>query len=343
MRFEDNVRFEQAANDQGRGCVSTISVLDGGMLGIEKPVVCAVAYYSRKMVASCAWCFRHYLPFRRLVKAISHVSETSSRSDQHLNNGWFWCEHCDILICDTCAASEHLSIHELVCPRGNPERGALLRDLEKLSVRVTESFWLALLYMARLLVRGGRESQVKDVKLPEYFSSHDLVPTIEWYETHAIAQQLFGLEIKFVFWKRIVETFEQTNLYLEIENATMMEDIAAGALDDVTSNLLRRAYETHGFPAIIDEGADAIPLPVVVGSGHYPTVALMNHSCYPNVEWQSVNGTNTIGMVALRNIEPGDELCVSYIDQSLPRLERRAELMRLYKFNCTCSKCLAGE
>lgn len=343
MRFEDNVGIEQAATDQGRSCVSKIPVLDGGSLGIEKPVVCAAAYYSRKMIPSCAWCFRHYLPFRRLVQAISHVSETSILLEQERNNSWFGCEHCDILICDTCAETEHLSIHELVCPRGDPERGALLRDLERKSVRVTESFGLALLYMARLLVRGGRESQVKDVQLPEYFSSHDLVPTIEWYETHAIAQEVLGLEFGFALWKQIVETLEQTNLYLEIYNATMMEDIAAGVLDDATSNQLRRMYETHAFPAIIDEGPDPIPLPVVVGSGHYPTVALMNHSCEPNVEWQSVKGTNSIEMVALIDIKPGDELCISYIDQSLPRLERRAEVMRLYKFDCMCSKCLAGE
>jgi len=48
-------------------------------------------------------------------------------------------------------------------------------------------------------------------------------------------------------------------------------------------------------------------------------------------------------VVALRPIQPGDEVVTSYIDLALPRDVRRRELSERYKFECACEACEGGE
>lgn len=47
-------------------------------------------------------------------------------------------------------------------------------------------------------------------------------------------------------------------------------------------------------------------------------------------------------MVALRNLERGEEVVTSYVDLSLPREERQKELQERYKFVCHCEGCAGG-
>lgn len=43
--------------------------------------------------------------------------------------------------------------------------------------------------------------------------------------------------------------------------------------------------------------------------------ARINHSCSPNVIWSWVSGTYNVKEIrAVRNIDPGEELCANYID-----------------------------
>ena len=53
---------------------------------------------------------------------------------------------------------------------------------------------------------------------------------------------------------------------------------------------------------------------------------------------------STSQMVILvgKEILPGEELLISYIDESLPYLERRRALLD-YGFECSCPKCLRKE
>lgn len=44
-------------------------------------------------------------------------------------------------------------------------------------------------------------------------------------------------------------------------------------------------------------------------------------------------------MIALRDIRKGEELTISYIDETLPFKDRQAKLKTMYMFTCTCPKC----
>ncbi|KAI9542644.1 N-lysine methyltransferase SMYD2-A [Dissostichus eleginoides] len=74
-----------------------------------------------------------------------------------------------------------------------------------------------------------------------------------------------------------------------------------------------------------------------LGSAVFPDVALMNHSCSPNV---IVTYKGTVAEVrAIREIDPGDEVFNSYIDLLYPTEDRKERLLDSYFFSCQCTEC----
>uniref|UniRef100_A0A8C7X9J4 [histone H3]-lysine(4) N-trimethyltransferase n=1 Tax=Oryzias sinensis TaxID=183150 RepID=A0A8C7X9J4_9TELE len=66
-------------------------------------------------------------------------------------------------------------------------------------------------------------------------------------------------------------------------------------------------------------------------------VALMNHSCSPNV---IVTYKGTVAEVrAVQEINPGDEIFNSYIDLLYPTEDRKERLLDSYFFVCQCTEC----
>ena len=52
----------------------------------------------------------------------------------------------------------------------------------------------------------------------------------------------------------------------------------------------------------------------MIGSGLFPILTLANHSCDPNVSIEFLDQESNIGsMVALRDIQKGEELCITYV------------------------------
>lgn len=74
-------------------------------------------------------------------------------------------------------------------------------------------------------------------------------------------------------------------------------------------------------------------------SGHlavYPEVSRMNHDCRPNIHYRMDNITYI--SIAVRDIQPGEELTISYIDGHMSREERQNRLSD-WGFKCTCPHC----
>ncbi|POS75762.1 SET domain-containing protein 5 [Diaporthe helianthi] len=71
----------------------------------------------------------------------------------------------------------------------------------------------------------------------------------------------------------------------------------------------------------------------------YPQVALINHSCQPNVLNADNGGTRII--VAIRNIQEGEEILTTYVPL-LTDTERRNQRLQPYGFRCDCAACRTG-
>ena len=70
-------------------------------------------------------------------------------------------------------------------------------------------------------------------------------------------------------------------------------------------------------------------------------IAFFNHSCNPNVSMTLAPriSPQRITFRAVRAIEEGTEISMTYVDVCLPRSERRQQLYHNYLFDCTCSMC----
>ena len=84
-------------------------------------------------------------------------------------------------------------------------------------------------------------------------------------------------------------------------------------------------------------------LPDAEGSGLYPALALINHSCAANVAIEFLGDGGAASIVALRPIGRGEEVCHCYVPLGdFPDMgERRRHLRGQHGFMCDCETCAA--
>ncbi|KAF5364937.1 hypothetical protein D9758_008087 [Tetrapyrgos nigripes] len=110
--------------------------------------------------------------------------------------------------------------------------------------------------------------------------------------------------------------------------------MSAADLVDIISR-----FTTNSF-AITD------PSLTPLGASVSPIVALINHSCDPNAvvvfpraSPDPKSQEPVMQVVAMRDIQPGEEILTSYIDTTLPKSSRQKTLQETYYFTCKCNLC----
>lgn len=71
---------------------------------------------------------------------------------------------------------------------------------------------------------------------------------------------------------------------------------------------------------------------------NYPEVSRFNHDCRPNVAFylsERLIHTTT----AVRDVDPGEELTITYLDSFEPRATRQQRALHAWGFQCTCAQC----
>lgn len=78
------------------------------------------------------------------------------------------------------------------------------------------------------------------------------------------------------------------------------------------------------------------------GSGLYILQSAVNHSCAPNAIVEFPYSNSTLVLKAIRDIQAGEEICTSYLDEcelERSRYSRQKALSSSYLFVCHCDKC----
>ncbi|CAD7700336.1 unnamed protein product [Ostreobium quekettii] len=81
------------------------------------------------------------------------------------------------------------------------------------------------------------------------------------------------------------------------------------------------------------------------GTAYYRLACCANHSCVPNAKATRRTGLDVGGNLALiaeGPITAGEEITISYVDESEP-LEQRQRALMDYGFVCSCTRCLQEE
>lgn len=71
----------------------------------------------------------------------------------------------------------------------------------------------------------------------------------------------------------------------------------------------------------------------------FPRIARLNHSCVPNVQGGFNDEVGKLHVHALRDINAGTELTLSYLDDGGMLRAERAEKLETYGFDCGCAIC----
>lgn len=93
----------------------------------------------------------------------------------------------------------------------------------------------------------------------------------------------------------------------------------------------------HIFSGIFRTNALPCGTDSVIG-GVYPTICLINHSCLPNAHNNWNNDTKCETIHAVRNIQVGEEITISYKGEELSD-SRRTHLKDAFGFDCSCGLC----
>ena len=78
------------------------------------------------------------------------------------------------------------------------------------------------------------------------------------------------------------------------------------------------------------------------GTGLFVTQSKINHSCCPNAEARFPYSNYIVAVTATKDIQPGEEICISYLDECFlerSRHTRQKFLAENYLFVCKCIKC----
>ncbi|KAF2032720.1 SET domain-containing protein [Setomelanomma holmii] len=75
----------------------------------------------------------------------------------------------------------------------------------------------------------------------------------------------------------------------------------------------------------------------------FPSVARINHACRPNAHARFIPRSLVMEVKALRNIEAGEEIGISYGRVDLKYAERKKLYEEGWNFTCTCDMCMAQE
>ncbi|XP_030449090.2 histone-lysine N-methyltransferase ATXR4 [Syzygium oleosum] len=96
------------------------------------------------------------------------------------------------------------------------------------------------------------------------------------------------------------------------------------------------------FEDLLSMAAASVEAEAAVGNAVYMLPSFYNHDCDPNTHIIWLEDA-VARLKALRDIEPGEELRICYIDASLDRDARQSLLSQGFGFRCDCPRCLSGD
>ncbi|KAH9432168.1 hypothetical protein MCOR02_006873 [Pyricularia oryzae] len=119
--------------------------------------------------------------------------------------------------------------------------------------------------------------------------------------------------------------------------ATRKSFMAQGTQGDFQGamGIMDRLFTNSFQMALSGVGADA---KAGFHYGNFPNVSKLNHDCRPNMVFHIDN--NLVHRThAVRDIKPGEELTISYVDQMDPARDRQARTRSSLGFVCGCAHC----
>ncbi|KAK7081441.1 hypothetical protein SK128_026960, partial [Halocaridina rubra] len=288
--------------EKGRCLIAARDIAPGEILGVEEAQ--SICIEKDKLDLHCSTCLRltiNPLPCPGCTKIVfcNETCRLKGLSEDH----WLEC-----------------SILPTMLSLDMTKRNLVFKMLKSLSYNELSAF-------IRRLEREGKDNPEKDIFVSSsYKSVYNLCTNKDKLSFEFIFMQC---QIAFVITKLLLQSGRFfLNSRAQPFEPTSEDIIKTGAV------LLSHDIQLYCNPYQIYD----LQIKDSVGAGVFPTLSLMNHSCYPSVRHYSCG--RSLVCRAIRPIPDGEELTISYASefQKQPRAERKPILDR-YMFSCTCEAC----
>lgn len=329
----------------------------------EKPLVAAQFLWNKQCgYSACDHCLAALETasdnLRRLTKdpdvAVPHpefdVVDTSSQVE---------CPHCQLRYCSVGCREEASRLHHQLLCLGPGQRNELhpsniLDELWKNSHFPPETATIHLVTRILAMIRLN----------PEFRTQLGIFSQGSKSDDGRLVHKLFGdhfesrrEEIRLAIGSFL--HFEEVADFLTPDGfATLLTLIGSNSQGIGTNSFTSwyRNFESSSLPedektaieAFVDEVYEKIEISTGTdfmnneGAALYRLQSACNHSCDPNAEVTFPGNNDALALVALRDIEDGDEICISYLEEcqrTRSRHSRQKQLRENYVFICECEKC----
>ena len=131
----------------------------------------------------------------------------------------------------------------------------------------------------------------------------------------------------------IDETTKRSAAAVAMIAQSILPDETKFEVDDIIDMLFKCYCNTHSM-----RDFDSLQCN---GMGLFDFGSRFNHSCDPNCSFYTRRGK--LHVRALKDIEPGEELTITYCELYATRAQRNKKLYSKYSFTCTCLRCANEE
>ncbi|KAK3320136.1 hypothetical protein B0T19DRAFT_488318 [Cercophora scortea] len=155
---------------------------------------------------------------------------------------------------------------------------------------------------------------------------------ISQYEELMLDYATFAVDISFA--SRVPARTGYQLLHLAaMQLADPASVLELGQSNSFAADVLENVLRTNAFNTMIGE---------VPHMALYPEVSRINHACKPNAYTRFIPRSLEVSVAAVRDIQPGEEITISYITIGQETVQRKRAL-EVWGFECKCSLCSSSQ
>ncbi|KAJ7585251.1 hypothetical protein C8J56DRAFT_862870 [Mycena floridula] len=318
-KWTKKVEVKYFNKKKGKGLVATEEIAEGETVWKEDPFVIAPEWdiYDLQMNAkSCSHCSTPFGdPSGPLV--IPCPASTSAA-------------YCPARFCNRLCASRSAKHHPLLCRAQNPASIPLL-------TWARETQWMALHAIAQVTSRILLAAQQDEALLEADWEFVRGLAELGMEERHKKSTSSAPSESETAAWKKAHKLFLQA--FKEPKTPGEQKKLARLLKKPLSPELEKELFDYEAF----SRGLGRMSLNLEAHGGLYVLHSHLNHSCAPNISVRHLdqrNALSKITMLALKDIEVGEELFITYVNPDSGLKWRRGELEAWGFGQCQCPRCV---
>uniref|UniRef100_A0A7N8YL41 Protein-lysine N-trimethyltransferase SMYD5 n=1 Tax=Mastacembelus armatus TaxID=205130 RepID=A0A7N8YL41_9TELE len=323
VRFIDDIK--------GKGLFAKRSIKKGDTIFIERPLVSAQFLWNTLYkYKACEYCLRSLETAEENARRLSGIPGLSlphpelCRVRPELHQG---CPQCQVMYCSSeCRQAAADQYHRVLClgpSQEDPDHPInKLKDAWRSMHYPPETASIMLMARMVAVVKQGQLAMLHSLFTTALYDDH----LSRWFVPEGF-RSLFAL----------VGTNGQgigTSSLSQWVHACDALELAAQQREQLDS------FIDQLYKDIDKETGDFLNCE---GSGLFLLQSSCNHSCIPNAEASFPDNNFLLHLTALSDINPGEEICISYLDccqRDRSRHSRHKILRSNYLFVCSCPKCI---